>query len=79
MSLGPLEIGLIAVVVLLMFGPSRLPGLGKSVGEAIRGFKKGLNTDEIDVTESSQKAEELTQAQRNAANAEQKEKDTTKS
>ena len=43
MSLGVPEIILILVVALLFFGPSRLPSLGKSVGEAIRGFKKGLN------------------------------------
>jgi len=41
---------IITVIVLLLFGPNRLPSLGKSLGEAIRGFKKGLNDDEIDVT-----------------------------
>lgn len=49
MNLGVPEIILILVVALLFFGPSRLPSLGKSVGEAIRGFKKGLsgiNSDE---------------------------------
>lgn len=46
MNLGWSEILLIAGIALLMFGPSRLPGLGKSLGEAIRGFKKGLNEDE---------------------------------
>lgn len=47
MNLGLPEIILIVVVALLFFGPSRLPGLGKSVGEAIRGFKKGIaGTDE---------------------------------
>lgn len=30
-------------ITLIFFGPSRLPGLGKSLGEAIRGFKKGLD------------------------------------
>lgn len=45
MSLGPFELGVLVLVVLLIFGPSRLPGLGKSVGEAIRSFKKGINTD----------------------------------
>ena len=40
---------LILVVILIFFGPSRLPTLGKSMGEAIRGFKKGLDGDEIDV------------------------------
>jgi Sec-independent protein translocase protein TatA len=33
--------------------PRRISGLGRSVGEAVRGFKKGLNSDEIDVTDSS--------------------------
>ncbi len=48
---------LIMVVLLVFFGPSRLPGLGKSMGEAIRGFKKGLNDDSIDVTDMSQQAQ----------------------
>lgn len=47
MNLGWTEILLIGGIALLMFGPSRLPGLGKSLGEAIRGFKKGINEDEI--------------------------------
>ncbi len=50
MGLSPMHLILILGVVLLLFGPSRLPGLGKGIGEAIRGFKKGLQGDEIDVT-----------------------------
>lgn len=45
MNLGPTELILILVIVLFLFGPSKLPGLGKSLGEAIRGFKKGVNED----------------------------------
>ncbi len=45
MNLGWTEILLIAGVALLLFGPSKLPNLGRSMGEAIRGFKKGLNED----------------------------------
>lgn len=37
---------ILALIFLIFFGPSRLPGLGKSIGQAIRGFKQGLN--EID-------------------------------
>ena len=37
---------LLAVIVLIFFGPSRLPALGQSLGKAIRGFKQGLH--EID-------------------------------
>ena len=36
---------IILVIVLIFVGPSKLPGLGKGLGEAIRGFKKGLNED----------------------------------
>ncbi|WP_374074086.1 twin-arginine translocase TatA/TatE family subunit [Bdellovibrio bacteriovorus] len=45
MNLGWTEILLIGGIALLIFGPSKLPGLGRSMGEAIRGFKKGLNED----------------------------------
>jgi sec-independent protein translocase protein TatA len=30
------------VVIMLLFGPSRLPSIGKNIGEAIRGLKQGL-------------------------------------
>lgn len=33
----------VLIILLLFFGPSKLPSLGKSLGEAIRGFKKGIN------------------------------------
>ncbi len=45
MNLGWTEILLIGGIALLIFGPSKLPGLGRSMGEAIRGFKKGLSDD----------------------------------
>lgn len=54
MGLSGMHVLLLVVVILVFFGPSRLPGLGKSVGEAIRGFKKGMDGDEIDVTKSAQ-------------------------
>lgn len=50
MGLSPTHLILILVVVLFLFGPSRLPGLGKGIGEAIKGFKKGIKGEEIDVT-----------------------------
>lgn len=43
MSIGVTELILILAVALLLFGPSRLPGLGKAIGETIKGFKKGIN------------------------------------
>lgn len=50
------QILIVLGIVLLFFGPKRIPGLGKSLGEAIRGFKKGISGDEeIDVTDSVDK------------------------
>ena len=42
-NLGAPELIIIALVVLLLFGATRLPKLGKSMGESISGFTKGLN------------------------------------
>jgi len=44
-NLGAPELIIIALVVLLLFGATRLPKLGKSMGQSIRGFKQGLNDD----------------------------------
>lgn len=58
MSLGMPEIIVLLVIALLLFGPSRLPGLGKSLGEAIRGFKKGIDgAVDKDVTDASERIE----------------------
>lgn len=42
LGLRPMEIALIAFALLLLFGASRLPALGSSLGSAIRNFKKGF-------------------------------------
>jgi len=47
-SLSPIHWLIVIVIVLLVFGPGRLAGVGKGLGEGIRQFKKGLNTDEAD-------------------------------
>jgi sec-independent protein translocase protein TatA len=44
-NLGAPELIIIALVILLLFGATRLPKLGKSMGQSIKGFKQGLNED----------------------------------
>lgn len=41
-NLGPWEIALIALIVLLIFGPKRLPGIGRSFGKGMREFKDSV-------------------------------------
>lgn len=61
--IGTTELIIILVIVVLLFGASRLPEIGKGVGKAIKNFKKATSEpDEIDVTpkkdETPEKKEE---------------------
>lgn len=47
-NVGPLEIGIILVIVLLIFGPKKLPDLGRSLGSSIREFKGGIGGGDDD-------------------------------
>ncbi len=38
----PEHLLIILAICLIIFGPSKLPGLGKGLGEAFRGFKEGI-------------------------------------
>ena len=45
-SIGPLEIILVIVVLLVIFGPKRLPSLGKSLGTGMREFKESITGED---------------------------------
>ena len=45
-GLGFPELLLILVIVVLIFGTSRIPELGRGLGEGIRNFRKGMKGDE---------------------------------
>ncbi len=48
---GPTELIIVFLIVLVIFGASRLPQIGKGLGEGIRNFKLGVrDSPEIDVT-----------------------------
>lgn len=42
----PMHLLILLGIVLLVFGPKKLPDLGKGMGEAIRGFKQAINERE---------------------------------
>ena len=42
----PMHLLVIFGIALLVFGPKKLPELGKGIGEGIRGFKSAMKTDE---------------------------------
>jgi len=53
-ALSPMHWIIVLVIVLIIFGPGKLPGLGKSIGETIKGFKNALNDPEEKKTDISQ-------------------------
>ena len=53
----PWQLVLVLLVVLLLFGASRLPELGRSLGLGVKNFKKGLSGEE-DAPELNKKEEE---------------------
>jgi sec-independent protein translocase protein TatA len=57
MNLGPLEIGLIILAVLLLFGYKKLPDASRSLGRSLRIFKgemKGMKDDDVRTREAAQ-------------------------
>ena len=56
MNLGPTEILIIALVVLLLFGGKKIPELMKGLGKGVKNFKEGMN-EVTDVTKEEKKDE----------------------
>jgi len=42
-SIGPTELIIVLVIVLVIFGPKRLPGLGRSLGSGMREFRDSIS------------------------------------
>jgi sec-independent protein translocase protein TatA len=61
-NVGPLEIAVVLVIVLIIFGPKRLPELGKSMGHGIREFKNSIS-GEPDKDSPEEKQRELQASQ----------------
>ncbi|MDF2628090.1 MAG: twin-arginine translocation protein TatA/E family subunit [Symbiobacteriaceae bacterium] len=57
-KIGITELVVVLVIAFLIFGPAKLPQLGKSVGEGIREFKKAFRTVREDESEASAKGKQ---------------------
>ena len=65
-GLGIQELLIILIIVMLLFGTSRLLEIGSGLGKAIRGFKESLTgKDVIDVTSKKEKGEDGRAAKNN--------------
>jgi sec-independent protein translocase protein TatA len=61
-NVGPLEIAVVLIIVLIIFGPKRLPELGQSMGRGIREFRSSLSGDK-DKDSPDEKRRELEASQ----------------
>ena len=61
-NIGPLELAIVLVIALVIFGPKRLPDLGRSLGKGMREFKDSLTGDNDD--DDDDQAQLETQASR---------------
>lgn len=50
-GLGPMELGIILLIVLVLFGPKRLPQLGKSIGKTVKAIRDGVDKEDEDEDE----------------------------
>jgi sec-independent protein translocase protein TatA len=58
-GLGTQELIIILLIVVVLFGATRLPQIGSGIGQAIKNFKKGVReADEIDVTPKQESSQE---------------------
>ena len=56
-NIGPLELAIVLIIALVIFGPKRLPDLGKSLGKGMREFKDSLAGENDDDDEEQAKLE----------------------
>ena len=46
--MGPLEIGLILVIILILFGVGKLPQVGGAIGKGLHAFRKGQSGEDVE-------------------------------
>lgn len=53
--IGPWEIGLILIIILIVFGVGKLPQVGGAVGKGLRAFKRGQQGEELETEAEEEK------------------------
>ena len=57
-GLGLPEMGIVAVVAILIFGPKKIPELGNALGKTLRSFKAGISQSDDEAVDNEKDKEE---------------------
>ena len=58
-NIGPLELAIVLIIALVIFGPKRLPELGKSLGKGIREFRSSVSSSSHDEDDEDDRPPEI--------------------
>lgn len=64
LGIGPLELVIVLLILIVIFGPKRLPGLGRSLGSGMREFKESITGSGKSDDEDDEDKRELPSAER---------------
>ncbi len=73
MSPSPLQIAIVVLIIILLFGASRLGSIGKGLGEGIKNFKKGISGESDEDKTPKQMTEGDKPAEKSSTKSETKE------
>ena len=60
-NIGPLELAIVLIIALVIFGPKRLPDLGKSLGSGMREFKDSITGKDEDEKQLEETKAQMTE------------------
>ena len=69
-SIGPLELAVLLLIVLIVFGPKRLPGLGRQLGTGMREFKDSITGKDKDDDEDDEERDAFSEPAQRPARSE---------
>ena len=75
-GLGPMELIIILVIILIIFGPKRLPQLGKSLGKTMKAIREGSDGTGEDDEDDDEVAEKAAAKAKKTTAAEENEEET---
>lgn len=61
LGMGPMELIIILIVVLLIFGPKNLPKIGSALGKTVKNVREGMEGDDKSDEKSEAKADDATE------------------